>query len=417
MAECLQPWKWDPAYRQHDGTGGVAETIEGMRCHVCAPCRAVRRGATGGRCMAQLHASLGATFITCTYGKDDRYKGTALAHTDHPHAGGLEHYEDVQKYFKRLRNDGFEFSYLSVGELGSAKGRAHWHNLFFWRNKIPDYRDGYTFDDAYWHEGIVDYGEVNLASVDYVCQYILPDEGVISHVARSTKPPLGDVYFHELAAQHVREGLSPQTPMYTIPGVYTNHGARRGPPREFVLVEQARDRYCDSYLNQLSEARPGTKYPASEFLDEHVDRAFRRKVERDVRQQARDTAKDSRRWLEVWNFSKTVSYLTAPRDIPAPWPKPTAQARNDHQGRVVVQARKGPTIIAPTKRKGEEFRIGKMADEVLLTREQRLEPVLFQRRLLPDRHPLTSPVRSAARKPENEFGEVDLSKYTIVRSI
>lgn len=165
--------------------------------------------------------------MTNTYGRDRRFSSVPDPDKPHhPHAFSL-HYEDVQAYLKRVRHAGFKFSYIAVGEFGDLKGRAHWHLIQFWKNRVPDYRTGMNWQDRFWKAGHVFAKPVDHASICYVTSYLYPDpdNAAYEHYkAQSTGNPLGSEYFRRLARQYVEANKSPQSGLYTFPEVRIDKG-------------------------------------------------------------------------------------------------------------------------------------------------------------------------------------------------
>lgn len=67
------------------------------------------------RCQIEAKKSFGTWFVTLTYEE-----------TNFELSKG-----DLQRYFKRLRKAGYEFTYFALGDYGDTFGRPHFHILFF----------------------------------------------------------------------------------------------------------------------------------------------------------------------------------------------------------------------------------------------------------------------------------------------
>src|SRR5690606_17661686 len=104
---------------------------------------------------------------------------------------------------------------------GSQKGRAHWHIMLYWQDKVPNHVLDRNFMEDHWPHGWSFWTEPTFQAVRYNCKYILKDnqDGRQGHMAMSKKPPLGTQYFRELAEEHVRLEVAPQTPEYRFAGV------------------------------------------------------------------------------------------------------------------------------------------------------------------------------------------------------
>ena len=275
-----------------------------VACRECWQCRERKVDDWVGRCIAESLVSLRTFSITLTYGRDEG------GSSDHIRAALLT-YSDVQKYLKRLRKSGYVVRYFAVGEYGAEKGRAHWHLILFFQNNahvikdrvrynaevaagrkqgkalpvpvgaVPEHEistrlpDGtiedVRFSEAHWPHGWSCWEELHDAfgasaarAVRYVCKYLqkgrFEDEWWQSHMGLSKKPPLGDAWLRQRAAQYVREGLAPQDLFYSWPDVLD----AKGKPKRFRLGGVSADNYLDYYL----EALHGVSRPARADFDD-----------------------------------------------------------------------------------------------------------------------------------------------------
>lgn len=158
-----------------------------------------------GRCIAESRVSTTTMVVTLTYGGGDVLPAAVLT------------YSDVQKYFKRLRNDGYRFKYLCAGEYGKRKGRAHWHAIIFFDGVAPERVLRQNIHDPYWPHGYSFWDTGDLASFRYTCKYVvkdLNDQMAQSYIAMSRRPFIGRDYFALLAQQYVDMRLAPQNFYY-----------------------------------------------------------------------------------------------------------------------------------------------------------------------------------------------------------
>lgn len=197
-----------------------------VACRECWQCRETRIDDWVGRSIAESKTAVAANVVTLTYG-NDRTTGDI----DHIRASVLT-YSDVQKYFKSLRFDGYAMRYFVVGEYGSLKGRAHWHVLMFWLNKVPEHKIRENFMQKHWPHGWSYWDQSSPEAIRYACKYLLKDPEDLSNVGwgpmMSKKPPLGHAYFRQLADRHVQQGLSPQSLFYSFPEVVRVPAHTRG---------------------------------------------------------------------------------------------------------------------------------------------------------------------------------------------
>ena len=236
-------------------------------CRKCWQCRERKIDDWVGRCIAENKTAIAAHSITLTYGRDE------LGEEDHFRAAWLT-YSDVQKYFKRLRKDGYKFRYLVAGEYGSTKGRAHWHLLMFWENKVPPHElttvVAKRFDNKYWPHGYQHWEKPTAASIRYVCKYIQKDIGKEErqgHLSMSKKPPLGYAYFRNLAQKYVDAGLAPQNLEYHFPEVKDKNGR----PKQFHMTGTTARNFIEQY-KALWLDQQGGHHPNSTLIDEYDDK-------------------------------------------------------------------------------------------------------------------------------------------------
>lgn len=232
-------------------------------CRKCWQCRENKVSDWVGRCIAETKTARHTHVVTLTYGRDE--SGSA----NHLRAAVLT-YSDVQKYFKLLRYHGYRFRYLVVGEYGSTKGRAHWHAILFWEEKVPDRKLDKMITDPYWPHGHTVWDDADEKSIRYACKYLqkdLDEAGSQAHFSLSKKPPLGDRYFRELAGRYVAQGLSPQSAIYHFPEVL----AKGGKPRKFYMHGVTADNFCAAFIARWHRDRTGD-WPQSDFIDEYLDK-------------------------------------------------------------------------------------------------------------------------------------------------
>lgn len=276
-------------------------------CRECWQCNSRKTDDWVGRCIAESKTALRTFSISLTYGRDEDNNA------DHIRAAVLT-YSDVQKYIKRLRKSGYVVRYFAVGEYGSTKGRAHWHLIVFYYDNaaviaqriqhnaevqaglkrgsllpvpdaaVPEHEistraaDGdlrdVRFSDGHWEHGhavweeLLDGYDAGAArAVRYVCKYLLKDadDDAMQMLGPrlSKKPPLGDQYFRELAQEHARQGLAPQSLFYSFPDVTSKDGSTK----RYVLGGVSAENYLDYYLEALTGAAKPEKPKAESKRD------------------------------------------------------------------------------------------------------------------------------------------------------
>lgn len=282
------------------------------RCRKCWQCTEARVDGWVGRCIAESRTAAQSVFITLTYGRDEE------GNESHARAAILT-YSDVQKYFKTLRKRGLRFRYLVVGEVGSLKGRTHWHICIFFEEKLPDGFWDYgrnswhrakreqpvwvpqLFNKRYnhplWPHGFSQWDPLHYGhekgGVRYACKYInedVDDPEAQSKLCMSKRPPIGAVYFDKLAQKLVLEGVSPQDAYYQFP----NQARRRnGTVIRFKLENRSLELYIENYIRRwlgfppyLYEGPPslvrGPHWPHSQMIDEYLDKKTRETWDRET---------------------------------------------------------------------------------------------------------------------------------------
>lgn len=237
-------------------------------CHACWQCKRDRVSDWCGRCIAEGATSVETLRLTLTYGRDDHYS------VHHPRSQNL-HYEDVQKYLKRLRKASVgRVRYFLTGEYGTRNARAHWHLILFFQGGLPP---GIRFEERYvhslWKHGWSYWEYADPEKIRYAVKYILKDAiGGFDRVHRmSTRPEIGAEFFRLMAENHVLQGLPP-VETYRFPEDWDRHGR----PREYRLSRAALFNFLKAYA-EIWKARYGDEnWPQSELMDAYCDERTRR---------------------------------------------------------------------------------------------------------------------------------------------
>jgi len=240
-----------------------------VACHKCWQCRENRINDWVGRCIAESKTATACHSITLTYGRDED------GNKHHARSSVLT-YSDVQKYWKRLRKNGYPCRYFVVGEYGGQKGRTHWHAIVFWQGEVPPHKLNKRFNGAHWHQGFSHWENPSYKSLRYVCKYIQKDQGEYErqgHLAMSKKPPLGDAWFRALAHAHAQQGIAPRDRFYR----HNEAKKQNGRPHEFYMRGVTFDNFIQEYVWEWRRLNP-TKwwYPTSEIIEEWEDAKERR---------------------------------------------------------------------------------------------------------------------------------------------
>lgn len=250
-----------------------------VACHECWQCYEQSINDWVGRNIAESKTSVACHAVTLTYGRN------SADDVDHPRAAILT-YSDVQKYLKLLRRHGYPVRYFVTGEFGSKKGRAHWHIMLYWQDKVPGHILDKNFMEEHWPHGWSFWTKPTPHAVRYNCKYIQKDMGDDQrqgHLAMSKKPPLGTAYFRDRAERYVEQGLAPQSLEYTFADVKRRKkdGSREIVP--FVLKDRPAELFLQHWVETWNRRRFVEDHPASPVLDEFFDetkKERRRIVER-----------------------------------------------------------------------------------------------------------------------------------------
>nr|QJB21598.1 MAG: replication initiator protein [Microvirus sp.] len=233
-----------------------------IACRKCWQCRERAISDWVGRNIAESKTAVACHAVTLTYGRNE---ANDILHE----RSVLLTYSDIQKYLKLLRRHGFPVRYFVTGEFGSAKGRAHWHVMLYWLEKVPPHELDTNFREAHWPHGWSFWTEPTHKAVRYNCKYIQKDMGDAErqgHLAMSKKPPLGAAYFARMAEQFVRQGLSPQSLEYNFPDVTRRrNGAEERVP--FLLTGRSAELFLEHFIASWEAAYPGRDWPRSELVD------------------------------------------------------------------------------------------------------------------------------------------------------
>lgn len=249
-----------------------------VACRECWQCRQNKITDFVGRNIAESKTSKASHAFTLTYGTDE--EGSA----DHIHARILM-YSDVQKFFKKLRSAGYPCRYFVVGEYGETKGRAHWHGLIYWKDRVPDIplRKERTYSIEQWEHGYSFFDNPSMEAIRYACKYISKDmhkggrQGVCWY---SRMPPLGWGYFKDMAEQYVRAGKAPRSLEYSFPGIERRkRGSREKETIRFRMVGRTAEMFIDHFIDTWREQRPGEWLPAAEAVEERMDHLARQEIE------------------------------------------------------------------------------------------------------------------------------------------
>jgi hypothetical protein len=179
-------------------------------------------------------------------------------------------YKDVQDMMKRLRKR-YKVRYIVAGEYGTAKGRAHWHIVLFFKGEAPKIEQDVRVDWKYWPHGFSYFQQPDWKGFQYVLKYVLKDtdlDSADSHLAMSKKPPLGYEFFEELAKQHVEQAVLPRSYKYKIVGVRKDNGTEK----VFMMQGKTRENFMNAI--KIGWLEKYGKEPSSEFYEEWDEKNY-----------------------------------------------------------------------------------------------------------------------------------------------
>lgn len=137
-------------------------------------------------------------------------------------------YDDVQRFFKRLRRDGHQFRYIITGETGPrSTRRTHYHAIIFWQSPPPALPPsigygggGYIRRDweRWGHGHVVIDPEINFRTVRYVVKYIAKEDGSPTMTRMSLKPAIGATWIAQEAVRRAVLNCPHQYNSFTVQG-------------------------------------------------------------------------------------------------------------------------------------------------------------------------------------------------------
>lgn len=251
-------------------------------CHKCWQCRERAIADWTGRNIAEMKTAKACHAVTLTYGRDD-------ANAEEHERSVVLTYSDVQKFLYLLRRHGYPVRYFVAGEFGTKKGRAHWHIILYWQDRVPDnipLRQNWLFarygedgkqaqdengDPAYfWPHGWTYWQKVTPHTARYVCKYLqkgMGDDAAQGKLQMSKYPPLGTEYFEQLAERYVKQGMAPQTLEYSFPGVRKREKNGRTVEWEYMLTGRTAELFLDQYIAAWKRIKGDQRRPKSPLVD------------------------------------------------------------------------------------------------------------------------------------------------------
>jgi len=222
-------------------------TPQTVNCKSCSECIVARKNDFLGRCLCESAVSDHTLAVTLTYrndpGGDGRMDGAELNITK-------EHFQDWIRAIRSSTKKTNKIRYICVSEVGSLKGRVHFHCLLFIKGPMPQQFKRYhapkplifkkRVDQWLWPHGFCYIDDVGTdhRAINYVCKYISKDMCDANWLTLSKKPALGSEVIQSIARRNVKLGVFPKSLSYTPPGgqknrTYPLSGATR---RDFIAT-------------------------------------------------------------------------------------------------------------------------------------------------------------------------------------
>lgn len=180
-------------------------------------------------------------------------------------------YRPVQRFWKRLRKEGYQFRFFIVGEYGGQKMRSHWHAIIFWEGKPPAAEfSTKRYNWPHWPEGFSFIEKVrNLTYAGaYVAKYLLKDDKAV--VRASTNPSLGEKYLMQYARNRALDGK----PLFGEHVTYTTGAyAKTGELFQYHLDKACRlpAKMAQEYLRYWAKIRPNQPLQYHPSTQEYFD--------------------------------------------------------------------------------------------------------------------------------------------------
>lgn len=180
-------------------------------CGKCLPCRIRKRSAWCLRLQLEAQRSLSRSFWTLTLNDD-----SLTAASEDERRTTIRNFIAALRASESRKGNIAPIRFFGCLEYGGSFGRPHWHMLVF--NLMANYRPPSKYHRGLprplcritqWPHGHVDVAEFNLATVNYVCDYLTDFSGVKGDVpsipVRTIRPAIGYYGLKAFAQEIVKE--------------------------------------------------------------------------------------------------------------------------------------------------------------------------------------------------------------------
>lgn len=203
MAECMFPYFVERQIYHNQQDAKVP-----VPCGKCPDCLKRRSSNWGFRLKKEEERSGSALFVTLTY--DTHHVPIS------PHGFMTLDHRDIQKFFKRLRNENQSprpIRYYIAGEYGTQNRRPHYHCILFNSSEF-DVLKAWVSPHTNKPIGQVHFGDVSGASIGYTVKYLNKGSWKPDHAKDDRKPEystmskgLGENYLTPSIVEYHRTNL------------------------------------------------------------------------------------------------------------------------------------------------------------------------------------------------------------------
>lgn len=191
-------------------------------CGECWRCRSNYVSDYVGRGLAEASTSDWTCVLTLTYRNPTEQTKDKMAHkviTQTHHSEFIRSLRDWHRQEKKRNgsNRSHSIRFLTAGEYGDLKGRAHFHTILFGNGTPPEIPYKQNANIPWWPYGHVfaDW-DADEKALRYATKYLLKNQGEY-YKAQSKYPPLGNAFFMEKAQHSIDMQVFPSSFNYLPP--------------------------------------------------------------------------------------------------------------------------------------------------------------------------------------------------------
>jgi hypothetical protein len=253
-----------------------------VACRRCWQCNQKRIDDVVGQCIAERMYSGTTLAVTLTYADKEHVEWNIYEEDIKPVMHTISiYYKDFQDFLKRLRKR-YKVRFICAGEYGTHKGRAHFHCILFFKEKlnIEKYYENFKkrvektkypvsihatpqrFVWEYWKQGIAYFQHTDgYKGFQYVLKYTLKDQDSesshstysLTKGTRTKEKPnepsiLGYEFFEDMAERYIKSGIVPKDFYYKFDDI-----KRKGKRISFEMNKTAKKIFLDRYMKLFFE--------------------------------------------------------------------------------------------------------------------------------------------------------------------